>query len=150
MSVVMVEVPKSRKPMPILAYLAAFIMGLLYLFDVATAASLAGTTDQFSATLWQVVLTAAGATALVAVALPRRWVTRALVLESAAAGVIAFELSIYVAVLMFGVDPGRVPWATVVWLGLPVCGGLAARSIGAMRDRKRRLLLSRAGVPEEG
>lgn len=142
--VLVVEVPRSRKSTMLLIYIAATVMAFLYLTDVTNARSLASTTDTLSALIWQYSLLGGGLAGIFSALMPRSKVTNALVVESTAAAVIAFDMLLYTGVLLFDPVTNGVPWATVVWIGIPIGLGSAIRSLEAMKDRHNRLLADRA------
>ena len=139
--VVLPHLRPSRQPMPVLAYLASAIMAWLYITDTATARSLATAADSQAATLWQYTLLIGSTLGLLGVALPRRHVINALLIEAAGAAILALEVGIYIGAVATA-DSSTKPWATLVWIGMVIPLGLAARTVEAYIDRGRRLFIA--------
>lgn len=116
-------------------YIAAIIMGALYLTDVAQTRSLAGATDGLAAYTWQWTLFIGGITGLVGNLMPRHHFRIALTVESAGAMSTAIMIAIYVSTLS-STSIGTTPWATIVWMS-SIAAGLAGRVIECMRQRSR-------------
>lgn len=125
----------------IACYLAALILGTLYATDIATAVSLASTTDGATAVAWQWALITGGMVGLVGAAAPVarpatwRW---ALVADMIGAALVAVCLSIYVPIVWAGSQSAMVPWATICWVGA-VCAALWMRAAWSYVDRGDRL-----------
>ena len=123
------------------AYLAAVILGVLYVTDVATAIALASATDGATAVAWQWALIIGGAVGLVGAAAPIarpgawRW---ALVADMIGAALVAVCLSIYVPIVWVGSQSSTPPWATICWVGA-VCAALWLRAAWSYIDRGDRL-----------
>lgn len=130
-----VPVSTTRRPMPILAYTAALVMAVLYVADIATAKALASAADSAVATLWQWSLLLGAILALAGVALPRTRYRVALPLESFGAGLVALDVAVYVITVWTNATGDNPPWATIVWIGLIVPGGLGWRAVEALRQR---------------
>ena len=126
----------------IACYLAAIILGVLYVTDIATAVSLATATDGATAVAWQWSLITGGAVGLVGAAAPIarpeswRW---ALVADMIGAALVALCLSIYVPVVWIESQSSQMmPWATICWVGA-VCAAMWMRAGWSYVDRGDRL-----------
>ena len=117
-------------------YLAALIMGALYLTDIEQARSLASTTDGLAAYTWQLTLLTGGAVGLAGNLAPRRHYRNALTAEAAGAMCVALAAAVYVSVLVANPISGSIPTATVTWMSSIVLA-LAGRVIEAFQQRRR-------------
>ena len=119
-------------------YLAAVIMGVLYLTDIAETRSLAGATDNAAAYSWQVSLLVGGLAGLVGNVAPRHRYRTALTIEASGALVTAVMVAIYVGFVVFAPATNMTPYATIMWMSAVVLA-LAGRFIEAFNHRRRAL-----------
>lgn len=117
-------------------YLAALVMGALYLTDVTQARSLAGATDGTAAYSWQWTLFLGGAVGLTGNLAPRHRYSTALTVEAVGALSTAGMVAIYVGVIWLAPATQQTPYATIVWMSA-VAAGLAGRGVEAFRQRQR-------------
>ena len=127
-----------RRSLWSLLYMAAAIMGILYLTDVAETRSLAGATDGLAAYTFQWTLLAGGLAGLTGNLMPRHAYRHALTIEAAGALATAVMAAIYVGVIAFAPATSNIPYATVVWMSSIVLA-LAGRFIEAFQQRRRAL-----------
>ena len=117
-------------------YLAALIMGTLYLADIAQTRSLAGATDNVAAYSWQISLLVGGLAGLAGNLAPRHKFRTALTVEAAGALSTAAMVAIYVGFVIFAPATNMVPYATIVWMSA-VAVALAGRAVEAFQQRQR-------------
>ena len=117
-------------------YLAAVVMGILYLTDIAQTRSLAGATDNAAAYSWQISLLVGGLAGLAGNLAPRHRYRSALTIEASGALVTAAMAAIYVGFVTFAPATNTVPYATVMWMSAVVVA-LAGRGVEAFQQRQR-------------
>ena len=117
-------------------YLAALVMGALYLTDVTQARSLAGATDGTAAYSWQWTLFLGGAVGLAGNVAPRHQYRTALTVEAVGALSTAAMVAIYVGVIWLAPATSQPPYATIVWMSA-VAVALAGRGVEAFQQRQR-------------
>ena len=117
-------------------YLAALVMGALYLADFTQARSLAGATDGTAAYSWQWTLFLGGAVGLAGNLAPRHRYRTALTVEAVGALSTAAMVAIYVGVIWAAPATGQPPYATIVWMSA-VAVALAGRAVEAFQQRRR-------------
>ncbi|WP_134324526.1 hypothetical protein [Cumulibacter soli] len=127
-------ITSRHHPVAVACYLGVAILAVLYLTDVAAAASLTDETSGVIAVVWQVALLVGSGLALVGVAVPARHLLHGLALEALGAMIVGVELGVY-AVVMWSALDGR-PWASITMFSAVALGSLT-RSVTAMRDRRR-------------
>ena len=125
-----------RRSLWSLLYMAAVIMGALYLTDIAQTRSLAGATDNVAAYSWQISLLVGGLAGLAGNLAPRHRYRTALTVEAAGALSTAAMVAIYVGFVIFAPATNMVPYATIVWMSA-VAVALAGRGIEAFQQRQR-------------
>lgn len=121
-------------------YLAATVMGVMYLTGFTNTLSLAGATDSFAAHVWQWTLLMGGAVALAGNLAPRRHWRWASTAEAAGGASTALMVAVYVSSIAGAPVTTNPPWATIVWMSA-VAGILALRAIGVMHQRRRAVAL---------
>ena len=117
-------------------YLAAVVMGILYLTDIAQTRSLAGATDNAAAYSWQISLLVGGLAGLAGNLAPRHRYRSALTIEASGALVTAAMVAIYVGFVIFAPATNIVPYATIMWMSAVVLA-LAGRAVEAFQQRQR-------------
>ena len=117
-------------------YLAAVVMGILYLTDIAQTRSLAGATDNVAAYSWQISLLVGGLAGLAGNLAPRHRYRSALTIEASGALVTAAMVAIYVGFVIFAPATNMVPYATIMWMSAVVLA-LAGRGVEAFQQRQR-------------
>ena len=117
-------------------YLAAVVMGVLYLTDIAQTRSLAGATDNAAAYSWQISLLVGGLAGLAGNLAPRHRYRSALTIEASGALVTAAMVAIYVGFVIFAPATNMVPYATIVWMSAVILA-LAGRGVEAFQQRQR-------------
>lgn len=117
-------------------YLAAVVMGVLYLTDIAQTRSLAGATDNAAAYSWQISLLVGGLAGLAGNLAPRHRYRSALTIEASGALVTAAMVAIYVGFVIFAPATNMVPYATIMWMSAVVLA-LAGRAVEAFQQRQR-------------
>ena len=117
-------------------YLAALVMGALYLTDVTDARSLAGATDGTAAYSWQWTLFLGGAVGLTGNLAPRHRYRTALTVEAVGALSTAGMVAIYVGVIWLAPATSQPPYATIVWMSA-IAFALAGRCVQAFQQRQR-------------
>ena len=117
-------------------YLAAVVMGILYLTDIAETRSLAGATDNVAAYSWQISLLVGGLAGLAGNLAPRHRYRSALTIEASGALVTAAMVTIYVGFVIFAPATNIVPYATIMWMSAVVLA-LAGRAVEAFQQRQR-------------
>ena len=117
-------------------YLAAVVMGALYLTDIAETRSLAGATDNAAAYSWQISLLVGGLAGLAGNLAPRHRYRSALTIEASGALVTAAMVAIYVGFVIFAPATNMVPYATIMWMSAVVLA-LAGRAVEAFQQRQR-------------
>ena len=117
-------------------YLAALIIGTLYLADATQARSLAGATDGTAAYSWQWTLFLGGAVGLAGNLAPRHRYRTALTVEAVGALSTAAMVAIYVGVIWLAPATNQPPYATIVWMSA-IAVALAGRCVQAFQQRQR-------------
>ena len=117
-------------------YLAALVMGALYLADVTQARSLAGATDGTAAYSWQWTLFLGGGVGLTGNLAPRHRYRTALTVEAVGALSTAGMVAIYVGVIWLAPATQQTPYATIVWMSA-IAVALAGRCVQAFQQRQR-------------
>lgn len=125
-----------RRSLWSLLYMAAVIMGALYLTDIAQTRSLAGATDNVAAYSWQISLLVGGLAGLAGNLAPRHKYRTALTVEAAGALSTAAMVAIYVGFVIFAPATSQPPYATIVWMSA-VAVALAGRGVEAFQQRQR-------------
>lgn len=130
-------------------YLAALVMGALYLTDVAQTRSLAGATDGTAAYSWQWTLFLGGVVGLAGNLAPRHKYRTALTVEAAGALSTAAMVAVYVGFVIFAPATGQTPYATITWMSA-VAVALAGRAVEAFQQRQRAIeyAAARAAIRE--
>ena len=117
-------------------YLAALVMGALYLTDIAQTRSLAGATDNVAAYSWQISLLVGGLAGLAGNLAPRHRYRTALTVEAVGALSTAAMVAIYVGFVIFAPATNMVPYATIVWMSA-IAVALTGRAVEAFQQRQR-------------
>lgn len=117
-------------------YLAALVMGALYLADFTQARSLAGATDGTAAYSWQLTLFLGGAVGLAGNLAPRHRYRTALTVEAVGALSTAAMVVIYVGVIWAAPATSQPPYATIVWVSA-VALAITGRAVEAFQQRQR-------------
>ena len=127
---------RPRRSMWAVFYLAALVMGALYLADIAQTRSLAGATDNVAAYSWQISLLVGGLAGLAGNLAPRHKYRTALTVEAAGALSTAAMVAIYVGFVIFAPATNMVPYATIVWMSA-IAVALTGRAVEAFQQRQR-------------
>ena len=127
-------ITSRHHPLAVACYAGVLALSLLYLLDVATAASLTDETSGKVALVWQISLLAGSVTALLGIAAPTHRLPTGLAMEAVGALVVGVDLGVYAAVMATSL--GSQPWASITVFGAVAIGCLV-RTVTATLDRRR-------------
>lgn len=134
-------ITSRHHPVAVGCYVGLTVLAVLYLADIASAATLTDETSSGWAMVWQISLLCGGLLAIAGILAPAKRILTGLVLEAYGAAVLGIELGVYVLVLTLTLD--STPWASSLVFGA-VAAGCLCRTYTAMRDRRRVILGVRA------